>query len=395
MADIRLGPFTVGIDHVSPDTNLSHSAARDAVNVDFDQEGNIAVRPGLHLVHASDRAALVWTSREGYAYVQDGPTIHRASFAGATLVLDPVATLDSDDRASFCDLLGQVACVNRTNALLLNPFGATKNLAIETPGPFSYYVNAYGGLDAGAYAVGISYLRGEQEGALSPLAFIPAVPEGGGFQLSLPQPTDPDITGINIYVTQANGDVPYWRCRAPLGMSGYVIGRMNPGKLADTMNLSPMPPGNIVRYWRGRLLVARGNCVFISEPLNYALNDPRHGFIQEPRRVTLLEPVEGGVFVGTNAGVVFYRGASPKEWSRTVTDGKPPIAFSGCSVPANELGGDVGGGGTYVAMWLAENGFVMGTSDGALQQPQARRIRLTAGNGALCVHQRKAVAVTF
>jgi hypothetical protein len=391
--DVRLGPYLLGIDNVSPQTGLAHSAVRDAVNVDFDREGGVRRRRGLGTVlRATSGAGAIYSSRAGIGYVQDGATLYSAVYGG-TLTLTQVAALHSADLLSFADLTDAVVYANRTTLGIVKPDGTARALGVESPGALGVTVGTSGGMDAGRYGVAIAYLAGEEEGALGAIVFRD-VPAGGGLTLALPTPSEAIVTAINVYQTQVNGDAMALRMRVPVALSSFLLGRTNPGRLAATIGLDRTPPGNIVRYWRGRLLVARGNAVYISEPQRYGLYNPTTGFIQEARRIVLLEPVDGGVFVGTSTGVMFYAGATPKEWSRTVTDSAPPVPFAGAQVPARELGSELGGAaGRYLAMWLTRAGFVIGNADGSLAQPQANRLRLSADSGSLVVSDRQAVAV--
>ena len=151
----------------------------------------------------------------------------------------------------------------------------------------------------------------------------------------------------------------------------------------------------MVRYWRGRLLVARGTTLYFSQPLRYGLGDPRTDFVQEAHKITLLEPVENGVFVGTKAGVFFYAGTSPKDWARTKTGALAPIAGTGTKVPSSVFGGRLAemlqGD---VALWLSTNGYVIGTNDGQIVQPQSSRIRLNANAGSTVLHDRQLITIT-
>lgn len=391
MADVRLGPFNVGIDHISPEASMPKGSLRDAINMDIDREGNLNQRPGLTLLRSSDHAYTIWKSDDGFSYVQDGDTIYLATYDGA-LHLTAVATLNSLEPVSFTNLLHAACFSNRSTIGLILPDGSSRRLGVEAPGGFSATVGVNGGMDAGNYALAITYLVGEEEGVMSALAFV-TVPANGGVQLGLPTPIEANVTALNVYMTQASGEIMYLRTRVPAGLASFLLGKTPRGRTCATQNKWRTPPGAIVRYWHGRLLVANGPVLRFSDPMRYGVTDPRHGFIQEARPIVLMEPVEGGVFVGTAAGVVFYRGSSPADWVREPTDGKPPIPFTGARVPANELGGDVGGSSKFVAMWLSSNGFVIGTVDGALVQPQATRIRLAANGGAMVVHHRKAVAV--
>jgi hypothetical protein len=391
--ELVIGPFTVGIDNVSKDTGLAPGAVVDAVNIDFDRDGVLERRPGLGTakVAAAGRKALWQSPATGVSLAQVGTAISEATWDETDLTLAARATLASDDRASFCDLPQGYAFANRTTIGRILPDGTTRGIGVEDANAPGATPAGSGGMYAGQYAVAIAYLRGDEEGALSALSFVQVV-EGGGILLALPQPAEGDVTAIAVYATQPNGEVLHLREVAPVGLPSYMLGQRAPGRIASTQGLARMPGGNIVRTWRGRLLVARGNVVLVSPPLRYGLYDPRHGFVQESERIVLLEPVDSGFFVGTAKGVVFYRGTEPKNLERVRTNGARPIPFASGAALASDFGGDLGASDKRVAIWLAENGFVVGMPDGSLLQPQSQRIRLTAGGGAIALNNRKVVA---
>jgi hypothetical protein len=269
-------------------------------------------------------------------------------------------------------------------------------LGIEDPGQAAVVTASLGvgGLTAGRYAIAVTFLRGNEESGASPISFI-ELSEGDGLNITLPQPVATDITAIRVYRTQANSDVLYRCTDAPVTTS-ITIGSGPLGRQCDTLNMRQLPGGQIVRYWRGRVLVARGRNLLFSEPMRYGIWTPTENFVQFPHTIRVMEPVEGGVFVGTQDGVVFLSGETPEAWTQRRTGGKPPVDGTGIRISASQLGGERDYGGAYVAMWLAQNGFVIGTTDGSLVEPQSKRISLpdsqvTAGVGAMVVHERRAI----
>jgi hypothetical protein len=132
------------------------------------------------------------------------------------------------------------------------------------------------------------------------------VTEGEGFAITLPQPSAADVTAIRVYRTQPNGDVLYraydYAGRHCLMLS---LGFGPLGRQCDTRFMQQLPGGQIVRYWRGHVLVARGRNLLWSESMRYGAWTPTDNFVQFPHRIRVLQPVEGGVFVGTQEGVFF------------------------------------------------------------------------------------------
>ena len=80
----------------------------------------------------------------------------------------------------------------------------------------------------------------------------------------------------------------------------------------ETAFLSPAPAGQIVRFFRGALWVAADSVLRYSEPFSYEHFDLRKAF-PLGERITLLEPMLDGMFVGTPTRLVWLSGTSPEE----------------------------------------------------------------------------------
>ena len=389
MANIPLGPWKVGIDHLSPKASAPDGAARDAVNVDFDRDGGAARRSGYSLKDAAANAHSLWTSpATGRSFCVYGSTLYTVTYEGSW-VKTAVGTLPSIEPISYDDLGEDVVCGNRHGLFRVKSDLTMQSLGLARPDAPTVSATAYGGLYQGRYAVAVARLRDYEEGPLSPSAFID-VPAGGGLLVTTPAHDD----SIRLYRTQTNGD-HLFACGVAPAASQHLIGIGEVGWVTENQHLDQMPGGEIVRHWRGLVLVARGSIIYWSEPMAYGITDPRHNFVQFANKVTLMQPVDGGIFVGTREGVIFLSGSTPKEWSIKKTDGLPAVEGTGVTALASLFGVDAGDG--KVALWLAANGFVIGTPDGRLIEAQAKRIRLpesqvAAGVGAAVVHDRQIIA---
>lgn len=193
---------------------------------------------------------------------------------------------------------------NRTT--LLRVRGSTvEPVGISDASPPTVSAVGYGGLDAGRYVVAAAFLRGDIEGGLSVLRAA-QVESGGGLRLTN-LPTATDATGLRIYRTMAGAETLQRVADLPLGLPEYMLGAGVLGEQAETRHLRRMPPGERVAEWRGRLLTASGRWLRVSRPMRHHLHDPRTGFVAFAERITMLAPVQAGVFVGTKAGVELLR----------------------------------------------------------------------------------------
>ncbi|MFL4599821.1 hypothetical protein ACJ6WI_21415 [Stenotrophomonas maltophilia] len=382
-----LGPWPLGMDNVSASSTLKRDeegrqvALVDAANVDIDRDGRPGRRRGARLVHARADLHSIWSGNAG-AFVAAGAELLSAPD------LQPIALLNSADPCTYAEVNGDVIVGNRTTLLRVKN-GRAAPLGVPDAPPPAASAGESGGMRMGRYGVAVAFVSDQGEGGLSSLRFVD-VPDGGGIILSA-LPTAGDATALRIYRTHPNGEELYRAAEIPLGFPSYHLGNGGLDAAADTRNLRRMPPGQHVASFQGYLLVAHGNVLRFSEPLRYGLHSPRHGFVQFPHRITMLAAVGRAVFVGTSAGVIVLRGPRPREWSQDMTGALAPIEGAVAVVTSGALRTEQPG--QRMAVWLAPNGYVLGTEDGAVIELQADRITgLIHAAGALCVHGRRVVA---
>jgi hypothetical protein len=232
-----------------------------------------------------------------------------------------------------------------------------------------------------------------KEGALSATRFID-VPAGGGISLSFP-PAPAGAQFARVYRTPSNGRILYRAADVPVALTTYLLGRGRVGNRAQYQFMRAMTPGAIVRLWKGRLITVNGSVLTLSEPLAYHLTDPRHNFFAFPREVAFVEGVEGGVYVGqTDETVLFLRGTDPHTWEQATTGANPPVprsSFRACDAyfaPQLQLEGTV-------AVWLAQNGYVIGRNDGRIVESQDKRITIpvVAAVGRSALFKRRVLTI--
>lgn len=80
-----------------------------------------------------------------------------------------------------------------------------------------------------------------------------------------------------------------------------------------TRILSPPPKGEILSYYSGRILIVSEDILWYTEVFAYYWCDLGQNFISLKEKITLLAPVLGGVFIGTEKAVYFLRGKDIKE----------------------------------------------------------------------------------
>lgn len=352
-----------------------HNFLRDAVNVDISGTGRASMRSGLRKVSGAALANL-WQS-----------TLHRDTFAtlGDQWVKVDVRTWDTQPLATVGD--GPVSHLVLNGAVLVaGPVGifqydgtAVQRFTLDVPpAPMVIPSPGAGSLESGTYGVAVAWLRGATESPLSAITHC-TVDASGALAVTLPMCLDSTVTHARLYLTRQNGGELLRAGDYPAGTAMIELPLLPQlGAPPQFPRMEPMPSGDHLALWRGRLLTARANVLRFSEAMAYHVHDPRHGFVQMPQRITFVAPVDGGIFVGQVNHVAFLRGVAPNEMSLERLASAAPVPGSAAVLPSEEVG-EASQGGKAVVVWLAGNGFVLGTPDGGIIETRAGRLKGIAG----------------
>ena len=396
MTTINLGPWPDGINNVTvEDTQLRRTEARDIVDGDVDDEGLFRRRPAMRLALAGPATSDVWTSPAGLGtFARQGATLGRVSRFGNAVTFDPIYTLPSNaEKVTFTELNNRVVFCTRSVLGKIEPDDSIRLIGTPDASQPTAAPEASGGLYGYRALVAISYLNAYgEEGALSQIVPVD-VPEGGGIRLTMP-PAPAEAVTTRIYRTGKSGKLR-WAADAPAAMTSYLLGAGKLKKVADTQFKHRMMGGDYVSAWRGRLLVARGRYLFYSDAMRYGLTDPRHNHATFPRRIVFVCGLDGGVFVGLrDHGVFWLGGQDPDQWTTTNTGSAIPVPGSGIIARSDKFDPQLQLPSGELAIWLSENGYVIGQPTGAITQPQASRIRLPMPvAGSLAVLGRRILSV--
>lgn len=386
MKPISLFPLA-GIDQEGADEALQvrgqvpRTYVRDAVNMSIAPTGGASLRPGARVVTAQPYANLWQNPLHGDAFATLGGQWGRVSPADWSFE----ALLDVGPGQVWHTVLNNEVVASTPRGLVRFDGQRAQLLALPTPGAPMLGISA-GSLDAGSYSVAVSWLRGGMESAPSAISSV-VLEAGQGISAALPWCLEPDVTHARLYVTRTGGGV--------LGRGeDYAISTTQVdlpalpavGSPPPFRHMSPMPAGRYLAYWRGRLLVATANVLRFSQALAYHVHDERHDFVQLPQRITFVQPVDGGIWVGQHDHVLFLRGAAPDELTVERKACAAPVPGSASAAPADLLG-ELGQGGAGGAVWLARNGYVLGSAGGQIQEIHAGRLNAVHGTrGATALH---------
>lgn len=125
------------------------------------------------------------------------------------------------------------------------------------------------------------------------------------------------------------------------------------------------PVGSIVRSFAGRIWVADGNTLWYSEPFGPNLFRLSVNYIQLPAKITMVAPVQGGLFVSTTNKIYFFAGTVPREFVQHIVAHYPAIPFTDV-----EVDGIAVSAGQFTPlpaqMFTTTQGICMGTADGKI-----------------------------
>ncbi|UYF80099.1 hypothetical protein [Acinetobacter ursingii] len=250
-------------------------------------------------------------------------------------------------------------------------------LTIETP-PEPMARLSTGSLLDGTYTVAIAWSKDGRESGLSTSLSLNVE---GGIELILPYNYSEDADQIVIYMTERNGSELLKVGVVAVNTPTFNISSdKDLTRASQFQHLSPMRTGKFLKLWRGRLLTADKNMLYFSQALNFHLCDERYDYIALPQRVTFVEPVESGLWVGQTNNVIFLSGNDVRELSLVQTGAKAPVPGTALRVNSDLLG--EAAAGLEAVLWLAENGYCIGTPSGNLIEAHANTLKgITAKSG--------------
>lgn len=286
MAALKLFPIA-GMNNVVADDGLQQGGdspklyLRDAVNLDITDTGRLKLRQGAEQI-----------SPFSFKNIWQSP-LHNDVFA--TLESEFVKLDSQTWQHEVLAKIGHIQiCYQVINNLvyIASELGLwTYNgkvihpLTIDTPAMPVLTMQGNGGsLKSGTYSVAISWLRDQQESALSQVVSdqIELTSSGNlddqafaSIQINLPYCFDQSITHVRIYITDRNGGELLLHSDHPISKSNITISSLDLGMTARFKGLSPMPTGRYMKYWQGRLLTADKNILRFSEPMAYHLHDEK------------------------------------------------------------------------------------------------------------------------
>lgn len=350
-----------GINNVLPQHRLADNELTVATNADIGLTGELSRRDGYSELLDTCHKNLHQCDGFILSTVDGGDLIAMDSNGESRVMLMPSL---GPGRVWYCDLPdGRTTFSNGLIHGITDGTAAT-TWGVPIPVGMGVLTAVSGELFPGDYAYQLSYVRlsdGLEGGTVSSTPV--AVPDGGVLLTGLPEL---DGHKINVYLTSHNGEDSFL-AGSTAGTSFSYLGKNDALVLpCRTENLMPAPAGTVAAFWRGRVLVAVGPVLYASKTNGWESFDFRRDFKQFSAPITLVQPVVGGIFVGTERELAFLSGVEFDKLSYSrVVDG-PVVLGSGVGVPGESVRrGDATGQGAAMVC-IADSGLVAGFSDGGI-----------------------------
>jgi hypothetical protein len=356
---LKLEKFT-GINNVLDSERMKPADLTAAMNVDIGLTGEVSRRDGYSQL--DERCHKNLFEADGFLLATVAGDLTAIHGDGTRIVLYESLGME---RVRYCLLPdGRVAWSNGLITGMTDGQTAT-GFGVLLPESAGAAQAVAGGLDAGDYTWMVSYVRlsdGLEGGAF--FGGVVTVPAQGGVLLTgLPRR---DGFSINVYLSGANGKEVFLAGNAA-GASFSYLGRtidlVQPCRVEDTM---PAPIGQRLAFWRTRALVAVGNVLWASAPHAWESFNPLRDCKQFSAPITLLQPVDDGIWVGTEKELAWLGGVDfdSLAYRRALTGSVVP--GSGVAVPGDmvRLGDGVGSGAAMVC--IASGSLVAGLNGGTM-----------------------------
>lgn len=372
MKPVKVPGFT-GINNKAPADRLpkdeaGRQAVSDAVNVDLTDAGTFQRRPGSErIITATGVRGL--TSYGAYGYYAAGDTLYRFDgFAPS----EAVATLTSA-HASICYAESPIGLVWSDGYRLNLLNGTSQRLAPAQPNPVPVASGVSGGsIPAGTYGVLFTSLRSDAQQSAPTYPQYVDVPANGSISISAAGHTDK----INVFVTACNGELFYREATIDVGQSSATIPLVrSDGQSMAYEVMGDLPAGSILALHKGRLLSADGAFVFYSLPWAMGIYRPATDYIPFPQDVTVIAPVEGGVYIATLAETYWIPGGDISKAGLMVK--KLPYGAVRGTLAKIEDSTDL--------MWFTPQGPVRASQDGQVVAMHSKSVAFPSANAGASI----------
>lgn len=363
----NLGPF-IGVNNKRRPTDLTVNIDRSkldlmaaATNVDVVDGGKVRRRDGFTLRHEGGYHSL-WGDGHAMGYVVRGAELLAVNADGELHSVQ--SNMLHGTPVSFAR---HANVVFWSDGLRLGAIQGEEAIKLPPALPFEPDVRAAddGALEAGQYQLAFSLTGLLGEGPATQPVVIHLQKNQAIHVSGL---IEPKGFAVNCYMTGPNGTVFNKAELIRFEHQARIPLQADAGAPALTLGLVAMPAGRVVRSYDSRLLVARDNVLFYSQPFAPLLMNPVSNHISFEQPINLVRPCGNGVFVATQSATYWLAGDLPAASSVQVLP-YGAAADSDCMDPSSP----------ETALWMSARGVVRGRADGSVANLQEKNLAVGAG----------------
>lgn len=356
-----------GINNVLPEHRMASGDLLQAQDVNIGLTGEVMRRDGLTLL--SEQCHKNLHPANGFMLATCGSALTAIHPDGERHMIHPAL---GSARVWYCDLPdGRTTYSNGLiHGVTDGRSGVERSVAM--PESLGQPDACFGALEPGQYRYSLSWVRLSDRIEGPAISSAPLALAQGGLRLD----GLPELEGhaLYVYLSGKDGEGAYLAGTA-MGPSFEFTGSNTALVLpCRTLEAEPFPVGTVTAFWRGRVLVAQGNVLWASRPMAPHLSDWRD-FKPFPAPITAIQPVEDGVYVGTQQDLVFLAGTEWEQLAYVPTQRGPVVLGSGVSAPGHRLKLGDGTGGGQAMLCIAGGEVVAGFGGGQTSSLTANRYR--------------------
>lgn len=386
---VTYGAFSGLRNDVSPERfELGDLAV--ATNVDIDKSGRVARRAGQTRRATGSALHSLWADeQQDVCLFVDGGALRRLN---ADMTSVQVSSLsDGASRVSYARVGERVYWSNGADVGVYEA-GAARSWGLPAA-PLPTAAAGGGNLPAGSYQFAMTWLRSDGQESGCGLAGTVDVAANGSITFTMPTSAPAGVVGKVLYLSPANSEVLFEQTQVALAQASVTVSQ--PPATSDydlkTQFCGPAPAGQLVAYYRGHMLVAQGDTLFISRPYGYELFNLAR-YLQLDGRITLLAPMvdkelteqgnSSGLFIGTDRSIGVLAGSDPDKFQYVPKTDYGAI-FGAVDYVDGSLFADGRAGARQLPMFLTAQGLCVGMPDLVVNNLTRTKFNfLASGSGA-------------
>ncbi len=296
MKSVHIGPF-LGMNNQLPQTQYNvpdeGDFVRDARNVDILDSGTLRRRSGYTKL-LDGRFSSLYAMGSTALCVHDGHLCRVNALPDGqwnTVQLCPVR----GTTVSYAPVGEQVFCTDGDSVWRYAGMAVIHNAVAAPQAPLVEM--STGWLPEGAYRFLCTRVRAFGEESAASAEFDVVL--DGGHGVTVTADNTPGVPGENLrlYMTTANGETFYRVADIQPGETVAIASMPDLHGACQTTDLVPMPGGEIIRFFSGKLFTAKGPVLYSSRPYAHGLHHPEEDFFQFPQAITKVETVPDGMYI--------------------------------------------------------------------------------------------------